>query len=105
MKDCKVRVSLPFHVRRVIAGYNPHLREAIAKAIMEKMVDERSQGREITRDDISECVGQAVGEITTGGRNMRMEELSWDAHKRGDSVTLQDAIDELRAEIADAASA
>ena len=105
MKNCKVREPLPFHVRRVIAGYSPHLRDAIAKAVMEKTADIKSQGREVVHDDISECVGQVVGEITAGSRNMRMEELSWEAYRRGDSITLQEAIDELRAEIADAASA
>ena len=105
MENCKVREPLPFHVRRVIAGYSPHLRDAIAKAVMEKTADIKSQGREITHDDIGECVGQAVGEITSGGRNIDMERLSWDAYHRGEYTTLQDVIDELRAEIADAASA
>ena len=105
MRDCKTRESLPFHVRRVIAGYSPHLREAIAKAVMEKMADTKVQGREITHDDISECVGQAVGEITSDGRNIDMERLSWDAYQRGEYTTLQDVIDELRSEVADTASA
>ncbi len=39
-------------------------------------------------------------EVITGGRNLCMEKLSWDAYKRGDFVTLQEAIDELRVEIA-----
>ena len=101
MGKCKSNEALPFYVRRQILCYKPHLREAIAQAVREKLDELRSQGKDITAENISEC----VGDVVLGDRNMRMEQLCLDAVARGEYKTLREVIDELRASIAKSASA
>ena len=104
MDCCKANSVLPFHVRRIIAHYRPQLRESIAHAIVAKADSLRSAGRELTCEDISECVGSVVGELSAGAKNQRMETLSWEAYQQGEYQPLQEVIDELRSSIAASAS-
>jgi hypothetical protein len=104
MGKLKSREPLPFHVRRVISGYKPYLREIISQALQSKIEELHAVGRNITRNEIDECVGYAVGELATGSRNLQMERLSWEAYQRGDCKPLKEVIDELRASIAESTS-
>jgi hypothetical protein len=94
---------LPFYVRRIIGRYQPYLRDAIADAVRKKSDEvKRSQGREITAEEISECVGEVIS--GPGDRNLRMEHLSLHAVEHGQYKPLREVIDELRASIAESRS-
>ena len=91
--------ALPFQVRHLIARYKPSLRAAITEAVQEKLVAVEAQGRSVTAEDISECVGWVVFG-PDDERNIRFEEECWRAYKEGRSRSLRDIIDELRRPIA-----
>jgi hypothetical protein len=93
---------LPYHVRRVIRAYKPHLRVAITEAVQKKYEELRTQQQVITVNDICECVAEVLG---SGDRNWRMEQMCRDAVDHGDYRRLKDVIDELRASIAGTATA
>jgi hypothetical protein len=105
MGKIKSKEPLPFYVRRAISGYKPYLREVISQAVQSKFDELHSMGKEMTRSDINECVGYVIGELATGSRNLQMERLCWEAHQHGNSKPLREVIDELRASIAESASA
>jgi hypothetical protein len=105
MGKCKTKDSLPFYARRAISGYRPHLRDAIAQAVQAKSNELKAMGQSLTDADIRECVGAVVGDLIAGDRNVRMEQMSLDAYRRGDYKLLKDVINELRTSIADPPSA
>ena len=103
MKTLQETYRLPFYVRRLIWKYRPHLRDAITNAVHQKYDELTSLGRNITAEDISECVGAVV--FALGDRNPRMEQLCLDAYSRGECRPLREVIDELRTSIAQSAPA